>query len=95
MMLLLSFASSNTVNAESNTSLSDGTYTVGEDISAGLAKFSIQKGTATIHISRGTLDLVYETLSDQLFNSNQFTASLKDGDKIEVTLDEATNLMVQ
>lgn len=84
-MLLLSISLGSTVKAESNSSLIDGTYTVGEDISAGLNMFSIAEGSGTITISRGTDDLIWETL-DHDKQYNRFTANLKDGDEIEVSL---------
>ena len=97
MTLFLSAALGSTVQAASNDTLSDGIYTVGKEISAGLNKFSIPKGSATIYISRGNKDLIYETLdSDKYFYPDQFTASLKDGDEVEVYLDYgASNIKVQ
>lgn len=85
IMLLLSISLGSTVQAESIISLNDGTYTVGEDISPGLNTFSIAEGSATINISRGTDELIWETLDhDNQFN--RFTAHLKDGDEIVVSL---------
>ncbi|GHI00015.1 Ig-like domain-containing protein [Neobacillus kokaensis] len=96
MMLLLSLASGGKVQASGTYSFGDGTYTVGKEITAGLTKFSISEGSASISITRGSNSLIYETLSDNLFSLNQFTASLKNGDEIEVYLDyDAANITAQ
>ncbi|MBT2733623.1 Ig-like domain-containing protein [Bacillus sp. ISL-7] len=97
MMLLLSVSVGSSVLAASNSSLSNGTYTVGEEISAGLKEFHISEGAATIRISRGTEIYLNESLdSDKYYYSDRFTASLKDGDEIEVEVDYgASNIEVQ
>ncbi|CAM4015764.1 Ig-like domain-containing protein [Mesobacillus zeae] len=95
MMLLLSVSFDSTVQAVSN-SLSGGTYTVGKEIPAGLIQFSISEGTATIYISRESNALLNETLSNDLDSSNHINAKLKDGDEVEVNLnDGASNIEVQ
>ncbi|MBO0998041.1 Ig domain-containing protein [Bacillus sp. SD075] len=97
MVLSLSIGlGSKTVQATSDHSLSDGTYTAGEEISEGLTKFSIPEGAAVISVSRGNNDIIYETLSDEEYSSKRFTISLKAGDKIDITLyDGAHNIEVQ
>ncbi|QIZ05457.1 hypothetical protein HFZ78_00635 [Priestia megaterium] len=71
MMLLLSVSVGSSVLAASNSSLSNGTYTVGEEISAGLKEFHISEGTATIRISRGTEIFLNESLdSDKYYYSD-------------------------
>lgn len=95
-MLLQSFVLGSMVQAASKNSLSEGTYTVGNDIPEGLTKFRIPEGTGDIYISRGTDELVYETISDYYYYPDQFIASLKDGDVIEVYLDyRASNIEVE
>ncbi|MGG3640028.1 Ig-like domain-containing protein [Bacillus gobiensis] len=96
IMLLQSFVLGSMVQAASKNSLSEGTYTVGNDIPEGLTKFRIPEGTGDIYISRGTDELVYETISDYYYYPDQFIASLKDGDVIEVYLDyRASNIEVE
>lgn len=54
LVLTLSFAFGGKASAAG--SLGEGTYTVGEELSAGLNQFSIQEGTAEIEIRRGSFD---------------------------------------
>lgn len=95
--LLLSFALGNSADAANQSSIGDGTYTVGQDISVELSKLSISKGAADISIKRGDIELLSETLDGtQHYSPNQVTASLENGDKIEVLLhDGAANISVQ
>jgi len=99
MLLLLSIVSGvsgGTAHAEGNYSLSNGTYIAGIDTPSGLIKFTIPSGSAEISISRGDENLVSESLSNDYYSPHQFTASLKDGDQIEVYLyDDASNVTVQ
>ncbi|MFD6208096.1 Ig domain-containing protein [Peribacillus sp. NPDC060253] len=99
IMMILSLSiglGSKTVQATSSLKLSDGTYTAGKEISAGLTKFSIPEGTANISISRGDNDIIYETLSDDGYSSKQFTVSLKEGDQIDVNpYDSGSDIEVQ
>ncbi|MGG0847992.1 Ig-like domain-containing protein [Peribacillus simplex] len=98
VMLVLSLSiglGSKTAQAVSSQPLSDGTYTAGMDISAGLTKFSIPEGAAAISISRGNNDIIFETLSDDEYSSKRFTVSLIEGDKIDVNLYDATTVEVQ
>ncbi|WP_158287108.1 Ig-like domain-containing protein [Mesobacillus foraminis] len=95
MVLFLSFWFGCEVTGASAASLGEGTYKVGEDISAGLNNFSVQEGTATILISRGEEVLLVETLdSDKTYSSNQFSARLRDGDAIEIYLDGGSHIEV-
>ncbi|MEH6956385.1 Ig-like domain-containing protein [Neobacillus drentensis] len=95
MMLLLSISLGSHALAEGNSSLTSGTYTVGEDIPAGLNVFSVSEGQSTIQISRGTDIFIYETLdSNRDSYSNRFTANLKAGDEVDVEYG-SSNVAVQ
>ncbi|MDT8858876.1 Ig-like domain-containing protein [Alkalihalobacillus sp. MEB130] len=83
--LLLPLGISQVVQAESTSSLSNGTYIVGKDLSTGLHTFTISKGSASIQVSRGTDIEFYESIESNKFDfSNQFTINLKSGDEIEI-----------
>ncbi|WP_155645372.1 hypothetical protein [Peribacillus simplex] len=78
MILSLSIGlGSSTVQAAGTDSISDGTYTAGEGISAGLTEFSITRGTAIITITRDTNEIINETLSDDGYMPTRFTVRLK------------------
>lgn len=87
LVLFLSMGIGKFVQAADEVSLVEGTYTVGNEIQAGLNTFSQSEGTSTIIIQRGTSYLAYETLENGLFYSNHFTASLKAGDVVDIYLD--------
>ncbi|MDN7241690.1 Ig-like domain-containing protein [Planococcus sp. N028] len=77
-----------TVQAEGDNVLGKGIYRVGTDIPAGLTKFSIPEGMANVIIMRGMYTIVWETLdSENIYYSNQMTANLKAGDRIQVSPD--------
>jgi hypothetical protein len=87
LVLFLSMWIGNFVQAAEQISLGEGTYTVWNEIQAGLNTFSQSEGSSTLIIQRGTSNLAYETLENGLFFSNHYTASLKAGDVVEVYLD--------
>ncbi|WP_198512609.1 Ig-like domain-containing protein [Bacillus sp. mrc49] len=94
MILSLSIGlGSSTVQAAGTDSISDGTYTAGEGISAGLTEFSITRGTAIITITRDTNEIINETLSDDGYMPTRFTVRLKAGDKIESNLYDGASTM--
>ncbi|MFD9627339.1 Ig-like domain-containing protein [Peribacillus muralis] len=97
MILSISIGLGTTMVQAANTdSISDGTYTAGEEISAGLTKFSISGGTASIYITRDDSGIINETLSDDGYTPNRFTVRLKAGDKIEINLyDGASTIDVE
>ncbi|WKA53981.1 Ig-like domain-containing protein [Planococcus shixiaomingii] len=88
LVLFLSIFGGNTVQAEDGNVLGKGVYRVGTNIPAGLVKFSISEGMADVSITRGMYTLVWETLdSENIYYSNQMTANLKTGDRIQVISD--------
>lgn len=97
MLLFLSFSLVNPAQAATSSLLDNGTYIVGKEIPAGLTAFSISKGEGELLVSRGSELIVYEVLdSDKDYYSDRFSASLKDGDEIDVYLDYgASNIAVQ
>lgn len=77
--------------ASASTSLGEGIYTVGKEISAGLNKFSIAEGEAEFTISRGGKEIVWDFLdSKQVYGPKQFTARLKAGDRVELYFEPGT-----
>lgn len=97
LVLLLCFLAGNTVQAEGNVSLSEGTYTVGKEISIGLNKFTVSSGEAGIEVYRNEEYLVGEYLdSEKSYTSNQMTINLKAGDEVDVYMENgASNLKVE
>jgi uncharacterized protein YjdB len=95
MVLFLSIWIGNFVQAADQVTLEEGTYTVGNEIQAGLNTFSQLEGTSTIFIQRGTNYLAYETLGNELFNSQNFTVRLKSGDVVEVYLESNAPVTVK
>ncbi|MDN7241692.1 Ig-like domain-containing protein [Planococcus sp. N028] len=91
LAVFLSIFGGNFVQAEGNVSLSEGTYTVGKEISAGANKFKVFEGAVNIHITKGRNDDVvwfYYLESTKENFSDQLTFSLKAGDVVEVFYDE-------
>ncbi|PSL40736.1 Ig-like protein group 2 [Planomicrobium soli] len=85
LVLFLSILVSNTVHAESLSTLKQGVYKVGEHVPAGLTKLSVPSGMADVFVTRAGIDIVWETIdSENIFYPNQITVKLKTGDLIEV-----------
>ncbi|SDN43900.1 Uncharacterized conserved protein YjdB, contains Ig-like domain [Fictibacillus solisalsi] len=84
MALVLTAAFGNVAQAAGYPSLKSGTYTVGNEIPAGLTEFHIPEGTAIVDVTRNVngedRDVVYETIDSDY--SGRFTANLKNGDSV-------------
>jgi uncharacterized protein YjdB len=81
------FASVGIVNAEvQNTyTLSEGTYTVGNEIMAGLHRFTALQGEMALIVTRGGETFLYQSLeAEGNYDISHYTVSLKDGDEVEV-----------
>ncbi|TWT27799.1 Ig-like domain-containing protein [Planomicrobium sp. CPCC 101110] len=88
LVLLLSFFVGNSVQAEEAISLSEGTYTVGNEISAGLNKFKVVDGLVRIEVYRDQKGLITETVNS--YKSDQINLSLKLEDRVDVYFIEDT-----
>ncbi|WP_186763859.1 Ig-like domain-containing protein [Planomicrobium sp. CPCC 101079] len=93
-VLLLSFLVGNPVQA-AGVSLSEGTYTVGKEIPAGLNKFTVSSGEVIIEIYRNQELLFGEYLdSEKFYSANQININLKAGDEVDVYFEEGTPKLV-
>ncbi|WP_273130269.1 Ig-like domain-containing protein [Bacillus weihaiensis] len=73
-------------------SLGEGTYTVGVDLPQGLTKFSILNDEmAELYVLRNGEYIFFDVLGNNDEYSSQFTASLKNGDELEVYLYDGTS----
>ncbi|WKA53939.1 Ig-like domain-containing protein [Planococcus shixiaomingii] len=93
LVLLLSFFVGTSAQAEGNILLDEGTYVVGNEISAGLNKFKATDGYVKIEVYRGQEAVITETINS--YRSNQLNIHLETEDRVDVSfIDSSPKLEV-